>query len=57
MMSLFRKTMFKRIIPNCASVFSANRVRPHYERAGILAYEPGKAATDLTATELPFDAA
>jgi hypothetical protein len=58
MMSLFRKTMFKRIIPNLKRIgLLSARIRPHYEKAGLLDYEHGKAAPDLTATELLDDAA
>jgi hypothetical protein len=58
MMSLFRKTMFKRIIPNLKRIgLLSDRVRPQYERAGLLEYEHGKAAPELTASELLDDAA
>ncbi|MEO6952026.1 MAG: ferritin-like domain-containing protein [Polyangia bacterium] len=53
MMSMFRRTMFKRIIPNLKRIgLLSDRIRPQYERAGLLAYEHGKAAPDLTAAEL-----
>ena len=58
MMSLFRKTMFKRIIPNLKRIgLLSDRVRPHYEKAGLLGYEHGKAAPELTARDLLDDAA
>ncbi len=58
MMSLFRKTMFKRIIPNLKRIgLLTDRVRPHYQKAGLLGYENGKAAPELTASELLDDAA
>jgi hypothetical protein len=58
MMGLFRQTMFKRIIPNLKRIgLLSDRVRPHYEQHGLLAFEHGKAAPDLTAKELLDDAA
>jgi hypothetical protein len=58
MMDLFRKTMFKRIIPNLKRIgLLSDRVRPHYAEAGLLAYEHEKAAPDLTAKDLLEDAA
>ena len=58
MMSMFRRTMFKRIIPNLKRIgLLTDRIRPQYERVGLLAYEHGKAAPDLTAAELLDDAA
>jgi len=57
MMTLFRKTMFKRIIPNLKRIgLLSDRVRPHYEQYGLLAYENGRAAPDLTAQDLLEDA-
>jgi hypothetical protein len=53
MMALFRRTMFKRIVPNLKRIgLLSDRVRPHYEKAGLLAYEHGKAAPELTAEDL-----
>jgi hypothetical protein len=58
MMALFRRTMFKRIVPNLKRIgLLSDRVRPHYEQAGLLGYEHGKAAPDLTAEDLLDDAA
>jgi hypothetical protein len=58
MMQLFRKTMFKRIIPNLKRIgLLSDRVRPLYERAGLLGYEHGKAAPDLSAKDLLDEAA
>jgi hypothetical protein len=58
MMGLFRRTMFKRIIPNLKRIgLLSDRIRPHYEQHGLLAFEHGKAAPDLTASELLEDAA
>jgi hypothetical protein len=58
MMGLFRKTMFKRIIPNLKRIgLLGDRVRPHYEQYGLLAYEHGRAAPELSAQDLLDDAA
>lgn len=58
MMRLFRKTMFKRIIPNLKRIgLLSDRVRPYYEQYGLLDYEHGRAAPDLTAQELLDDVA
>lgn len=53
MMALFRETMFKRIVPNLKRIgLLSERIRPRYERAGLLAFEHEKAAPELTASEL-----
>jgi hypothetical protein len=56
MMSLFRDTMFGRIVPNLRRLgLLSPRVRPRWEAAGLLRFEHGKAAPDLTAEELLGD--
>ncbi len=58
MMGMFRKTMFKRIIPNLKRIgLLSDRVRPHYEQYGLLEFENGRAAPELTAQDLLDDAA
>lgn len=58
MMSLFRTTMFKRIIPNLKRIgLLSDRVRPHYQQYGLLDFEHGRAAPELTAQDLIDDAA
>jgi hypothetical protein len=53
MMASFRETMFRRIVPNLKRIgLLSDRVRPHWERAGLLAYEHDRAAPDLTAADL-----
>ena len=53
MMRVFRRTMFKRIMPNLKAIgLLSDRVRPKYEAAGLLEYESGRAAPDLTASDL-----
>jgi hypothetical protein len=53
MMTLFRETMFKRIVPNLKRIgLLPDRLRPHYEEIGLLVFEDGKAAPELTAEDL-----
>jgi hypothetical protein len=53
MMTLFRQTMFKRIVPNLKRLgLLSDRVRPRYAKLGILDYEHGRAAPELTAADL-----
>ena len=55
-MALFRSTMFKRIVPNLKRIgLLSNRVRPRYAQAGLLQYEDGRAAPELTAQDLIED--
>jgi hypothetical protein len=52
-MGHFRRTMFRRVIPNLKRVhLLSGRIRPHYEALGLLAFEDEKAAPELTAMEL-----
>jgi hypothetical protein len=56
MMAVFRRTMFKRIIPNLKRIgLLSERVRPRYAAVGLLEYENGRAAPDLTAQDLLAD--
>jgi hypothetical protein len=58
MMAMFRKTMFKRIIPNLKRIgLLGDRIRPYYQQEGLLEYEHGRAAPELTAQDLLDDAA
>jgi hypothetical protein len=53
LMKFFRATMFKRIIPNLKRIgLLGARVRPHYEALGLLEYEHGRPATELTPADL-----
>jgi hypothetical protein len=53
MMGLFRETMFRRIVPNLKAIgLLSDRIRPRYEREGLLKFENEKAAPDLTAEDL-----
>jgi hypothetical protein len=52
-MGLFRETMFRRIVPNLKAIgLLSDRIRPRYEREGLLRFENEKAAPDLTAEDL-----
>src|SRR6267142_2712291 len=56
MMSIFRHTMFKRIVPNLKRIgLLSDRVRGRYASLGLLEYENGPAATELTAQDLLED--
>ncbi len=56
MMSLFRRTMFRRIVPNLKRIgLLSSRVRGRYASQGLLEYEHGRAAPDLTARDLLDD--
>jgi len=49
----FRKTMFKRIVPNLKRIgLLPDRLRSHYASIGLLEYEHMPAAPDLTAEDL-----
>lgn len=56
MMAMFRRTMFKRVIPNLKRIgLMSDRIRPMYAELGLLQYETGRAAPELTATDLIED--
>ncbi len=57
MMAAFQDTMLKRIVPNLRAIgLITDRIRPHYQKAGMLAHEGAKPATELTAEDLLDDA-
>jgi hypothetical protein len=56
MMAMFRRTMFKRIVPNLKRIgLLSERVRGRYGKLGLLEYEHGPAAPELTAHDLIED--
>jgi len=56
LMGSFRQTMFKRIVPNLKRIgLLSDRIRPRYDALGLLGYETGRAAPELTATDLLED--
>ena len=45
--------MFRRLIPNLRKIhLLTDRVRKHYDRLGLLVFENGAAAPDMTAQQL-----
>ena len=53
MMQMFRKTIFRRIIPNLARIgLLTDRIKHHYAAIGLLVYENDKAAPDLEVADL-----
>jgi hypothetical protein len=53
MMATFRRTMFKRIVPNLKAIgLLSDRIRPRYAEAGLLEFESGRPAPELTAADL-----
>jgi hypothetical protein len=53
LMQAFRKTMFRRIIPNLKRIgLLSERIKPRYRELGLLEYEDGLAAPDLSARDL-----
>ena len=52
-MNSFRRTMFRRIVPNLKRIgLLSDRIRPHYAEIGLLEWEHEKSADQLTANEL-----
>ncbi|MBI5542966.1 MAG: ferritin-like domain-containing protein [Deltaproteobacteria bacterium] len=52
-MAFFRRTLLRRVIPNLKRIhLLSERIRPHYAREGMLAWENEKAAPDLTAQDM-----
>jgi hypothetical protein len=55
-MARFRQTMFRRLIPNLKKIHLLTaRIRPHYDRLGLLTYEHEKPSNELTPIELLED--
>jgi len=53
LMGSFRQTMFRRIVPNLKRIgLLTERIKPHYAAIGLLEYEHGKAAPELSAADL-----
>ena len=56
LMNFFRRVMFKRIIPNLKKIgLLSDRIKPRYASIGLLQYESGKSAMELTALDLLED--
>jgi hypothetical protein len=52
-MAEFRRSLFARLIPNLKAIgLLSDRIRPRYEELGLLKFEAGKAADQLSLNEL-----
>lgn len=52
-MQRFRKTMFTRLVPNIREIgLLSDRIRPHYEKAGLGIYFTGQAAPEVTGEQM-----
>mgnify|MGYP003592537253 CR=1 FL=1 len=55
-MRQFRRTMFRRLVPNLKRInLMSDRIRPHYAALGLLEFEHERAAPDLSAADLIRD--
>jgi len=49
----FRSLMFSRLVPNLREIgLLSDRIKPHYERVGLMRYFDGRAADRVTANEI-----
>ena len=54
--ALFRQVMFKRLIPNLREIgLMSDRIKPHYQRAGLMEYYDGASANQLSGHQLIAD--
>ena len=54
--ALFRQVMFNRLVPNLREIgLMSDRIKPHYERAGLMKYYDGASATQLSGEQLIAD--
>jgi len=54
--ALFRQVMFKRLIPNLREIgLMSDRIKPHYQRAGLMEYYDGASANQLSGDQLISD--
>ncbi|MFO0746405.1 MAG: ferritin-like domain-containing protein [Myxococcota bacterium] len=52
-MAYFRETMFRRLVPNLREIgLLTPRIRPHYEKAGLMRFYDGRAADQLSEADL-----
>jgi hypothetical protein len=55
-MKMFRRVMFERLVPNLREIgLLSARIRPYYEKVGLLQYMDGLAADKLTAEQMLRD--
>ncbi|MEM9195376.1 MAG: ferritin-like domain-containing protein, partial [Myxococcota bacterium] len=49
----FRHVMFSRLVPNLREIgLMSDRIKPHYDRVGLMKYFHGRAAPDLTGDQM-----
>jgi hypothetical protein len=54
--SIFRQVMFKRLVPNLREIgLLSDRIKPHYQRAGLMQYADGQSATQLSGDQMIAD--
>ena len=52
-MAEFRRSLFSRLIPNLKAIgLLSDRIKPKYEALGLLRYQDGKAADQISLAEL-----
>ena len=55
-MQRFRQVMFTRLVPNIRDIgLLSERIRPHYEQAGLGAYFAGQSAPELSGEQMLAD--
>ncbi len=55
-MQLFRQVMFERLVPNLREIgLLTARIRPHYEKVGLMQFYDGASADQLTAEQMLRD--
>jgi hypothetical protein len=54
--ALFRQVMFKRLVPNLREIgLMSDRIKPHYQRAGLMQFYDGASANQLSGNQLIAD--
>lgn len=52
-MEEFRRVMFSRLVPNLREIgLLSDRIKPHYERVGLMQYFDGRSAAELTGEQM-----
>ncbi len=51
--AVFRQVMFRRLVPNLREIgLLSERIKPHYERAGLMKYYDGQSASELSGDQM-----
>ena len=51
--AIFRQVMFKRLVPNLREIgLLSDRIKPHYDRAGLMKYFDGQSANQLSGDQM-----